>query len=208
MAGITVFMKHTFMYSILFPTLALLTFSACKTNSDGNGATSEDLPKIYLWQTSSSYVLGSSSFTRTSVDQACSNSTTASTSCTTRTLAIISISSSDQISDFATLYSVSGGAVYNRDGSTLIASSWSALLQGAAESTLAGAGVTYSTGTAKLYATGSGSDGSYVPTGSCSGWTSTSGYTALGDGTVMSNHWLDETTGQCSGSYRLLCMCW
>lgn len=119
--------------------------------------------------------------------------------------AFISISATDYIADYITLFSVPDTCEIRNSTGVPIAGSWADLLDGNILTSISSAGITVSTG----YWTGSNADGTYN-TGSmnCANFTSTSYSGIIGNSASTSNTWLSDGTTLGSNSAPVLCICW
>jgi len=123
--------------------------------------------------------------------------------------ALISLGSSDQISDFPAHYGTPGDLpVKDSTGAYTIADNWADLMDGSVDVSLYDAGLTDYSWTTSL--TGSDANGNYLSAYSCNGWTSTdSGASvAWGSAGATDSSWFSvQNEGYCSASSNTRIMC-
>lgn len=176
-----------------------------------SAATSAANATITMFSTSAT--TGTAIGGRTGADSICSSNVPSGTTCT-NVRAFISVTSTDEIQDMPTNYSVPTSRPIVSTGTTVIATSWSDALDGTIQTSLDSAGV-FST-TASNYWTGSNGTGGIASTaGTCNNWNTGAGVTgARGQSDQTDSDWigLDENLGLgnfCGDtSVRLICICW
>ena len=123
--------------------------------------------------------------------------------------ALISLSSSDQISNFPDRYGTPTDLpVKDATGSHTIADNWADLMDGTIDVSLYAAGLTAYSWTTSL--TGSDENGNYLSAYSCNGWTSTDSGVGVAWGSAgwADDQWLSvQNEGYCSSSINTRIMC-
>ncbi len=220
---------HT-LYRTAALTLAVVFMSACSivggsddSDDDGliigalaavgastllNSAATSTIITLYSTGTTTGTAIGG----RTGADSICTSNAPSGVTCT-NFRAYLSVSSTDEIQDMPTNYSVPTNRTIQSSNGTTIATSWSDALDGSISTSLDSAGV-FST-SSSTYWTGSSSTGAVAGTaGTCSNW-NTGGVTgARGQSDQTDGDWigLDENNGLgnfCGDtSVHLICICW
>jgi hypothetical protein len=119
--------------------------------------------------------------------------------------AFISISLTDVIKDFPTLYSIQDDWPVRSTTSFRIAWNWADMLDDSINETLNGAGVS-----SAAWWSGSNSDGSFDTGANCDGWTNSSGSFngRTGDPGTKDKEWIDNSNAACSTPQKILCIAW
>ena len=160
------------------------------------------LGTIYLYSVGPYEGNRTSSAARTDIDKLCE---TIPVTGPMNARAFISISLTDAIKDFPTLYAVPNIWPVRSETNTRIAWNWADILDDSINDTLAGAGVSNA-----AWWSGSSSDGSFDSGANCSGWTDNSGSTngRTGDASIKTKEWIDNSNSACNTTQRILCVAW
>lgn len=178
--------------------------------TNGTGTASADVDNIsiacwgdahFLYLSSSNSVAGSIG-TRSQADALCESlkDGTYPTLPCSGTAAFLSYSTTDEIRDFPTMYSLlTDIEIQNANNSfAKVADDWADLLDGSIDSAIT-----------QSWWSGSMSDGSVFDGFNCTGWTASGGdAVVVGSSASTDNFWTGMSDGLCSTPARLLCLCY